>query len=422
MNFNLLDILKNQFDDQLIGNISSFLGEKDSDISKALSGILPAVTGALSNKATSGQSGANEVLNLAKNTYQSGLFSNLSGLIGNAGLLERGSELIKNLLGDKAGSIISAIASFAGIKTSSASSLMNMAASAALHSLGKFATENGINAEGLSNIFSFNYTSILGAIPAGLGSLVSTLGLKSASEKMSEIREKMEKISQNGKRMAWLMPLLLLLLLSLLAWYLLSKQGCNAVVNKGNKGASGTIADTDGQLPSVKGTLDSATGDFVYDVGNMITIELPNNAGKLEVGENSTEAKLVEFLKDNSKGIDTVKGNWFDFTNVRFKTGKTEVTDESMKQLENIVKIAKAFPNAKFKIGGYTDNTGDSLTNMKISQLRAETVAKLLVKMGMNTSAITGAEGYGPQWPIGDKNTPEGRAMNRRVSLKVVSK
>jgi outer membrane protein OmpA-like peptidoglycan-associated protein len=160
----------------------------------------------------------------------------------------------------------------------------------------------------------------------------------------------------------------------------------------------------------------------VYDLGKMITIDLPNGAGSLTVGENSTENRLYKFLSDASAKIDTVKGNWFEFTNVRFVTGGSKIDSASSNQLKNIVAISKAFPAASFKLGGYTDNVGDAAFNTSLSQKRAEAVVAELKKLGAGAKSITGAKGYGPQFPIGDNATTEGKAMNRRVAINVKSK
>lgn len=170
------------------------------------------------------------------------------------------------------------------------------------------------------------------------------------------------------------------------------------------------------------GKLDAVSGDFIYETGKMVTLELPNNGGKLEVGEYSTENKLVQFLNDKAAAIDTVKGNWFELTNVRFKTGGTVIDSSSMVQLKNIAAICKAFPAAQFKVGGYTDNSGDTAANVTLSQKRADAVLAELKKLGVSAAAFTGAKGYGPEHPVGDNTTAEGKAMNRRVAVNVKAK
>lgn len=169
------------------------------------------------------------------------------------------------------------------------------------------------------------------------------------------------------------------------------------------------------------GKVDTA-GNFIYETGRPISIELPNGAGKLEVSEFSTENKLYQFLTDKSKTLDTVKGDWFELTNVRFKSGGSVIDSSSLIQIKNIAAICKAFPTAQFKVGGYTDNTGDSAINVGLSQKRADVVLGEFRKAGVSAAAFTGAKGYGPEHPIGDNTTKEGQAMNRRVALNVKAK
>ena len=71
----------------------------------------------------------------------------------------------------------------------------------------------------------------------------------------------------------------------------------------------------------------------------------------------------------------------------------------------------------KVKIGGYTDNTGNKEANLKLSQDRATNVMSELVKLGVGASRME-AEGYGEDHPVADNATEEGRAKNRRISLR----
>ncbi len=170
------------------------------------------------------------------------------------------------------------------------------------------------------------------------------------------------------------------------------------------------------------GKVDATTGDFIYDLGKIVAIDLPNGAGKLEVGENSTENKLYHFLSDKSASLDTVKGNWYELTNVKFKTGGAVIDSSSLIQIKNIAAICKAFPAAQFKVGGYTDNSGDTAKNVALSQKRADVVLGELKKAGVSPAAFISAKGYGPEHPLGDNATAEGKAMNRRVAVNVKAK
>jgi outer membrane protein OmpA-like peptidoglycan-associated protein len=106
---------------------------------------------------------------------------------------------------------------------------------------------------------------------------------------------------------------------------------------------------------------------------------------------------------------------------VYFETGKSVLIKESQKQVENIAAILKSFPSAKIKIGGYTDNSGSVATNMKVSSQRAKMVLSQLVKLGSLKDNLM-SEGYGPEHPVSSNDTPEGRAQNRRVDVRVTQK
>lgn len=182
-----------------------------------------------------------------------------------------------------------------------------------------------------------------------------------------------------------------------------------------------TQAPTPTPEVTVAGSLD-ANGNYVYNTGEETTISLPNGA-TLMVGKNSTEYKLYSFLSDNTVAVDNAdktKG-WIALDRVYFENGKSSLTPESLKQLENIAAILKAYPNAKLKLGGYTDNTGSEATNVKISGQRAETALKAVVKNGVDATRLK-SEGYGPQHPIASNDTPEGKAQNRRVDVRVTEK
>ena len=74
-----------------------------------------------------------------------------------------------------------------------------------------------------------------------------------------------------------------------------------------------------------------------------------------------------------------------------------------------------------YKRQGYTDNTGDPAMNLQLSADRAASVKQSLIAMGINDSRLE-SEGYGEQYPVASNDTEEGRAKNRRTSVRVTKK
>lgn len=88
----------------------------------------------------------------------------------------------------------------------------------------------------------------------------------------------------------------------------------------------------------------------------------------------------------------------------------------------DLMEVAKAMKNpgnrdARYEIGGHTDNVGDEEYNMKLSERRAQSVKQFLVDSGVNASRLL-VVGYGPKDPVVPNNTPAQRAINRRVEFK----
>jgi len=156
----------------------------------------------------------------------------------------------------------------------------------------------------------------------------------------------------------------------------------------------------------------------VAKLGQFLQKKLPSGT-ELNIPEFGIENKLLAFIEDSSKPAD--KTTWFDFDRLLFDTGKATLQPSSQEQLQNIANILKAFPKVKVKLGGYTDNAGDKALNMKLSNDRANNVMKELAGMGISDGRLQ-AEGYGEDHPVADNSTEEGRAQNRRISLRVTEK
>ena len=432
MSFNLIDAAKGLFTNELVNKASSFLGESETGVSKAVSGILPTVLSGLLSK-TANHEGAGAVAQMVDEQSNSGLLGNLGSFFGNdnSSLLTKGAGLLGGLFGNKSDGITSLISNFSGLKSSSITSLLSMAVPAVLGLIGKHSTGG---ASGIASLLSSQKDNIAAAMPAGLnlssvlGNIGGTANNIASGAKATATHYANETVENSGSAMRYLLPLLLLAAAAIGAWYMFGK-GCNktadVVADAGDTIKVKTeevVGDVKNTVATVVGKVDSLTGDFMYDLGKNVSIDLPNGAGKLEVGENSTENKLYQFLSNPASVIDTVKGNWFEFTNVKFKTGSSDITDASMTQLKNMVALAKGYPTAQFKLGGYTDNTGNPAANVALSQKRAEAVVAMLKKMGAAGTSIVSAKGFGPEWPIGDNATAEGRAQNRRVAVNVKAK
>ncbi|MDQ1857225.1 sodium-translocating pyrophosphatase [Chryseobacterium sp. WLY505] len=168
----------------------------------------------------------------------------------------------------------------------------------------------------------------------------------------------------------------------------------------------------------IKGHLNE-NGDFVYETGNIQKIKL--DGGKtIALGDGSQLYQLYNVVKQKDKSaLDPNK--WYTIENLYFETGSSDLKAESALQLITLSEILNAYPDLKIKLGGYTDNSGNEDSNLKLSNLRAQTAKLKLLELGISADRIE-AEGYGSQHPVCEANdTDECKAKNRRIDVRVLA-
>ena len=101
---------------------------------------------------------------------------------------------------------------------------------------------------------------------------------------------------------------------------------------------------------------------------------------------------------------------------VSFKSGTAVLTPDSLKKLDQVAAALKQGPQLKLEVAGYTDSAGDANRNLTLSAQRAQAVVTHLTGKGVAAARLT-AKGFGPDNPVADNATPEGRQKNRRIEL-----
>jgi len=103
-----------------------------------------------------------------------------------------------------------------------------------------------------------------------------------------------------------------------------------------------------------------------------------------------------------------------------FDSGKYDLKPGSTKLLVNSLVGIKAKPGWLIVVAGHTDNTGHSQLNQTLSQRRAEAVRDWMRDTGDVPESCFAVQGYGASRPIATNDTPDGRALNRRVEISLV--
>lgn len=125
-----------------------------------------------------------------------------------------------------------------------------------------------------------------------------------------------------------------------------------------------------------------------------------------------TEKGLAE-----NKGCPVMADYAFNADNVQFVTGSAKLTVSAKAELNKGVVILTEHPALNVAINGYTDITGKAVSNLLLSQKRADAAKAYFVVKGINADRLT-ATGFGVENPVADNKTAAGRAKNRRVEFK----
>jgi len=398
MSTNILELLKSEFGDQIVGQLGKFVGEDAAKTKSALGSIFPAVVGALINKGSTSQ-GASEILDrinrggfgedalkAPENAFAGGYTT--------TNLLNIGTNLLGWIFGDRVAKVTDWICGASGVGKNATSSLLGLAVPAVLGLLGKQVKGASLNATGLLHLLAGQSGFFKDAAPAGLAGVLGLADLPGAAKAVPP--------PAPAAYPGWksFIPLILLLAIQPFMYRACGAPPVKPAVEK----AAVKVADE--------------ASKAIGKLGEFLAVKLPSGL-ELKVPALGVEKKLIAFIEDTGKPVD--KKLWFSFDRLEFETGSATLKPSSMEQLKNIAEILKAYPKVALKIGGYTDNVGNPAANLTLSQKRAENTMQEIVKLGIEAKRLE-AEGYGDKYPVADNTTEEGRQKNRRIDLRVTKK
>ncbi|SFF14310.1 OmpA family protein [Thermoflexibacter ruber] len=138
-------------------------------------------------------------------------------------------------------------------------------------------------------------------------------------------------------------------------------------------------------------------------------------------GENFFRMEEIFLLKGEkeveiaTKSIRAIK-----FESIEFDNNSAELKPEMENDLHLIVNFLVDYPEYKLKISGHTDSSGNPAANMRLSQQRADAIAKYILDYGKLDKSRVKAKGYGSTRPIINPETTEAdKKMNRRVEFRI---
>ena len=211
---------------------------------------------------------------------------------------------------------------------------------------------------------------------------------------------------------------------------LLSK--ANAIYGEENVVNKLEVGDNIAPLPSHDGLLKSLVGkggsapfsaSFV-DGGLTLNGQVINSDQKRAIGNQISGLVDIDIINNINVVLPVIKHDvCLELVNellskgkINFETAQGQIKESSHELLKNIAEIAERCPKSNFEIAGHTDSTGRLAFNMKLSQARAQAVVDHLIGLGLSAQRFT-PTGYGPNKPIADNGSKEGREQNRRIEF-----
>lgn len=193
----------------------------------------------------------------------------------------------------------------------------------------------------------------------------------------------------------------------------MNKTGKGALIGGGGGAALGAGIGAligGGKGAGIGAAIGSAVG---AGAGALIGNKMDKQQKQLE--EQLKQQAKVEQVTD-SNGLRAIKVT-FD-GGILFATGKYNLSNQAQADLTKFAVNLMENPDTDVSIIGYTDNTGSYAVNEKLSGQRANSVRNYLIKCGVQPDRLA-AKGIAMADYVASNDTPEGRALNRRVEITI---
>jgi flagellar motor protein MotB len=394
------------------GQIASQLGESDPAVAGGVTATVGALLGGLLHKTrdTAAFGHIFDVISSAPPPANPG--GDLQSAVGALGATGSGAtstatNFLGMLFGGGTNAITELLGRTAGFRNpTSAASLLSFAVPVVINFFGKRAHDGGMDAAALASLLTSERDSIVAAAPPGLMTMLESAPQGRRADER-EVRRPVtpgdrpyigETRHERGGRWLWLAVGAAAVFL---AWIAISVSRPHRVAQRVSAGV--TVTDT---MPNRGAVIDTAGGEVsapISGLGALGKRRLPNGL-VIDVPAYGMESRVIQFI-EGAQPVGAL--STFDFDRLTFVDGTANLRPESSEQVHNVAAIMRAYPDMTVKIEGFSDNAGSPVTNLKLSQQRANAVKQALVGAGIASKRIT---------------TEAGGVRNRRVALEITSK
>lgn len=126
----------------------------------------------------------------------------------------------------------------------------------------------------------------------------------------------------------------------------------------------------------------------------------------------------IKKLQESMNAKQTERGTLVTFGDVLFDFNKADLKSSALPNITTLATFLQENPDRKVIVEGYTDSVGSAGYNQSLSERRAESVRRALLRAGVDPARVV-AQGYGKEYPVADNSSNSGRAQNRRVEVTI---
>ena len=437
---------------EVINKAAMYVEESAPKTQKAIEGLGLTLLGGLLKRITS-EIGVNQLYNyIQKGDYDgkltAGLASTLKDPAQTHTLITHGNDTISHLLPAMKSSIANMISSYAGIRNSSAVSLLGLTSGIVLDVLGKHVRDGKMDADALATALFEQRDEFVQKVPDSLmPQLVEKVGLqqivagiavparriapvqpvsRSTGAPTIPISPSYEVATNDGDGNSSLSKIGIFVLIAAVVGVI----GYMIYYNSRNQ----SLNDQDA-LPSPTSTTDVSESDTVarsMDVPVDTTQRAVPRTTTTVVGTTSPPATpvapaagggaLASQLKNYMADATAPKGRTFPLSAVTFQPGSTSLTPSSTPVIMDIANFLKANPAAQIRLVGYANDAQGAVTNKSLSFKRVNSIKSMLVAQGIDYIRVDAIGlGTGVKIKPGDSTATRQPTM-KKIDMKVVYK
>ena len=442
---NLFASLTAVFNSDVLSRIATYIDEPAEKTSKAVDGLIYTIVGGFMKRTTS-EIGVNQLYNhIQKGHYDGALLDNLATVLRDPAhtntLITQGNDVISHLLPAMRSSIGQMISTYAGIRNSSAISLLGLTATIVLHILGKQAKEQKLDADSLAATLFSEREALVNAVPdefmpqlvervglqqvvAGLAAPARRVAVESAGRgaaTATRVPVSYDPVDDSDNETSsltkWGVGALLALALAAGGYYLY--QNTQKYSDGQEEATDVTTVTTDTvQADTVTRSLavpkDPATKPAPKPASTSAVVSTTGVAAATSTG--NLTLQMTPYLGNAA----LPKGRLFPLTGVGFQPGSLSMTAGSQTAIGELATLLKTYPQLQVQLVGYANDAQGDFTNKSLSFKRVNQIKQQLVSSGINFLRVD-AIGRGTGVSKSDTSGVAKPAL-RKIDVKVVVK